>query len=250
MKALLMLVALSTLVVSAFGQGCTTTDSSSALNAAGAVHSILAPPEGVLESEGIVEKILPRAGDSAAVAIIKAVSEEDYAKPWKVTRMLLILTKAFTYPDMVQICADREPKATMLLLAHLQNLAPLRLQAEINKTRVFVAQHVTPQYPVPLPATGHVDEVNWQATTWIDSVMQSIGTIKPGMTRKDLLKVFTTEGGLSSPQHQRFVLQECPYIKVDVDFAPALKESDHFIEAPEDKIVKISRPFLEYSIMD
>jgi hypothetical protein len=42
--------------------------------------------------------------------------------------------------------------------------------------------------------------------------------IKVGMTRADLLKVFTTEGGLSTSLNRTFVYRDCSYIKVDVEF--------------------------------
>jgi hypothetical protein len=41
-------------------------------------------------------------------------------------------------------------------------------------------------------------EIDSEHTKWIDNVMRSILTIKPGATRKDLLTVFTEEGGISS----------------------------------------------------
>jgi transposase InsO family protein len=44
--------------------------------------------------------------------------------------------------------------------------------------------------------------------------------IKPGMTREDVLRVFTTEGGLSFRTQQTYVLKGCPYIHVDVEFSP------------------------------
>ena len=66
------------------------------------------------------------------------------------------------------------------------------------------------------------------------------------MTRADLMKVFTTEGGLSIASHRTYVYRQCPYIKVDVKFtAPSLGE-----ELPTDKIVEVSRPYLEWSVMD
>ncbi len=70
--------------------------------------------------------------------------------------------------------------------------------------------------------------------------------IKPGMTRAELLKVFTIEGGMSTPSRQHFVLQSCPYVKVDVDF----NTSDSLEELPTDTISKISMPYLQWSILD
>lgn len=84
-------------------------------------------------------------------------------------------------------------------------------------------------------------------TRWIQHVMNSISTIKPGMTRKDLARVFTTEGGLSTRSEQRYVYKHCQNIKADIQFSPVDQSTD---ESPDDKIVKISRPYLEYSIAD
>ena len=38
------------------------------------------------------------------------------------------------------------------------------------------------------------------------------------MTREELMKVFRTEGGLSTGLHRTFVSRECPYFKGDVEF--------------------------------
>jgi hypothetical protein len=88
-------------------------------------------------------------------------------------------------------------------------------------------------------------EIDREHTKWIASALQSTQTIKVGMTRSDLLKVFTTEGGLSSPSWRTYVYRQCPYIKVDVKFDAPSRE-----ELPKDKIVEISRPYLGWSIYD
>src|ERR1700753_2084074 len=91
---------------------------------------------------------------------------------------------------------------------------------------------------------------------WVSRVLTKMGTIHPGMTRKDLLKVFTTEGGLSTRLHRRFVSRDCPYFKVDVEFkAVGQPEKDGegratLLEDSGDVIVKLSKPFLEFSIAD
>jgi hypothetical protein len=94
-------------------------------------------------------------------------------------------------------------------------------------------------------------ETDEEHTKWIDSVMGSILTIKPGMTRKDLFKVFKEEGGVFSRTRRKYVYKECPYIKVDVEFTPVGNEDNPLTEEmPEDKITSISRPYLEYGITD
>jgi hypothetical protein len=93
-------------------------------------------------------------------------------------------------------------------------------------------------------------EMDREHTQWIDSVMRAILTVKPGATRKDLLRVFAEEGGLSTRTHRKYVYKQCPYIKVDVEFIPMGNGGNGSTEMPEDKISTISRPYLEYFIGD
>lgn len=90
-------------------------------------------------------------------------------------------------------------------------------------------------------------QIDHQRTRWIEHVINSIATIKPGMTRQDLSHTLTSEGGLSTRTQRKYVYKHCPLIKVDVEFSAVDKGTD---ESPADKIVKISRPYLEYSISD
>jgi hypothetical protein len=93
-------------------------------------------------------------------------------------------------------------------------------------------------------------------TTWVAESLKRMRTIKPKMTRTDLLKVFTTEGGLSTGLQRTFVSQDCPYFKVDVEFEAVGRPSRDangrvtLVEGSEDIIVKISRPYLEFSNID
>lgn len=85
---------------------------------------------------------------------------------------------------------------------------------------------------------------------WISKVLRQIDKIKPGMRRQDLLKVFTTEGGLSNRFQRTYVHKECPYIKVDVRFKAANNEHEALKEEPEDIIEIISRPYLAWGVAD
>lgn len=95
-----------------------------------------------------------------------------------------------------------------------------------------------------------------QRTEWIAASLREMETIKVGMTRADLLKVFTTEGGLSTPLRRTFAYRDCPYIKVDVEFEPVgrpARDLEGRVTLEEDRrdiITKISRPYLDWSIMD
>jgi hypothetical protein len=83
---------------------------------------------------------------------------------------------------------------------------------------------------------------------WIASVIRTIGAIKPGTTREEMKKILQEEGGISTRTHRTYVYKQCPLIKVTVIFAAA--DADPSTEKPQDRVVSISRPYLEYSIMD
>jgi hypothetical protein len=93
-------------------------------------------------------------------------------------------------------------------------------------------------------------------TEWIADSLREIQKIKVGMTRADLLKIFTTEGGLSTGLNRTFVYRECSYIKVDVEFEPVGRPERNpdgrvtLVEADEDVIKKISKPYLEWMVID
>lgn len=99
----------------------------------------------------------------------------------------------------------------------------------------------------PLPTNGVADA---NLTKQISDILAECQKIKPGMTRAEILKVFTTEGGLSSATHRTFVYRGCPYIKVDVDFNLSDPEQKMLEERPADTISKISKPYLDWSIGD
>ena len=92
-------------------------------------------------------------------------------------------------------------------------------------------------------------------TRSMDEVLKDVSSIQSGMTRAELLRVFTTEGGLSTRDTQQFVYRRCPYIKVIVNFRRPDDADDNWGAAPDeewagDTIQSISKPFLEYSIKD
>ena len=93
-------------------------------------------------------------------------------------------------------------------------------------------------------------------TEWITNSLKEIQKIKVGMTRADLLKVFTTEGGLSTGLTRTYVYRECPYIKVDVEFEPVGRPARNaegrvtLVESGEDVIRTISKPYLAWMVID
>jgi hypothetical protein len=91
---------------------------------------------------------------------------------------------------------------------------------------------------------------------WVSDMLKQMQTITSGMSRERLLTVFTTEGGLSTGLQRTYVSRECPYFKVSVEF-DAVGRSNRddagrvtLVEDNRDIIRTISRPYLEFSIMD
>ena len=99
--------------------------------------------------------------------------------------------------------------------------------------------------------SSHSDHV-----TWVVESLERMQTIEPGMTRKQLLRIFTTEGGISTAKQRTFVSRDCPYFKVNVTFRRETASSagsehpDWLKEMDDDVITTISGPFLQFSIMD
>ncbi len=85
---------------------------------------------------------------------------------------------------------------------------------------------------------------------WLNSALIDIQSVKPGMSRADLLRVMQPEGGFSGIPRHTFVYHKLPYIKVDVTFGPQVKVEDRIQETPSDKIVSISRPYLGLAVFD
>ena len=111
------------------------------------------------------------------------------------------------------------------------------------------------------PTVGHTNSAGQDPCAqareaWVTHALEKMQSIKPDMTREDLLRVFTTEGGLSTSLHRTFVSRGCPFFKVDVEFNAAGRPNRDkegrvtLQEDSRDMIVKVSKPYLEFSIMD
>jgi hypothetical protein len=105
----------------------------------------------------------------------------------------------------------------------------------------------------PQPGQGRSSQDH---VAWVAEALKPIQTIKPGMTKETLLSIFTTEGGLSTGLQRTFVSRDCPYFKVDVEFQAVGRPNRDgngrvtLVEDSHDIILKISRPYLQFSIVD
>ena len=84
-------------------------------------------------------------------------------------------------------------------------------------------------------------------TQWVAKSLRRMETIKIGMSRAQLLRVFTTEGGISTRSAQTYIYRQCPYFKVNVNFRRVGRETGGNLN---DKIVSISDPYLQWSVLN
>src|SRR6266513_3414081 len=153
------------------------------------------------------EKLLNEAGDGAALAITRIVGEQEMNSPETGKRILLILHLAFEVPQSI-IERNKTPKAALRLLDQLEHTDYGRQPNLIGNARFEIKHNSStgwPLEPVTLPGEPVID---WGHTQWVGNVLAWIATIKLGMTRSDLLRVFTTEGGLSTRTHRTYVLKQ------------------------------------------
>lgn len=99
-------------------------------------------------------------------------------------------------------------------------------------------------------AVGSVGATTQDATIDPAQCMAEARVVRPGMTRQDLLVMFTTEGGLSNRLRRTYVHRDCPRTKIDVRFAPASDPQEMLKEDPMDVIESVSEPYEANQVMD
>jgi len=197
------------------------------------------------------EKTLNHAGDMAALAVISSLSVEEMKSPEKERQILLVLSLAFEAPQMIANSIDRKPTAALLLLDHLQetNYGGQKVN-QIENVRNEVRHNTSTGKPFEFVTLAGEPPIDWEHTQWVSNVLGWTSNVKPGMTRKELMRVYTIEGGLSMRTNRTYVLKGCPEIKVDVEFSAVGPATEPGGESFDDRIVKISKPYLDYGRVD
>ena len=84
---------------------------------------------------------------------------------------------------------------------------------------------------------------------WLEERYREAISIKPGMSRADLLKLFDEDGGVQMIAATRYVLKSCRLIQIEVKFN-AYGADFRAIPARDLKITDVSRPFLQPMALD
>ena len=77
--------------------------------------------------------------------------------------------------------------------------------------------------------------------------MAALGVANP----HQLYSPFESGGGRDARSRtwHRYVYRKCGYVKVDVEFAPASDKDNTPRDRPDDRIAKISKPYVELTVM-
>jgi len=91
----------------------------------------------------------------------------------------------------------------------------------------------------------------------LSKCMDKANSIKVGMIRADIEKLFYKDGGLMGIfRNERYVLRDChcqgsKFIKVNVSFKPFGKQVTGIErESPKDVITEVTEPYCQYGISD
>ena len=117
-----------------------------------------------------------------------------------------------------------------------------------------------------LTLTGSTYQADRNHDQWLQQRYVEATSIKEGMTRADLLKVFTMDGGIQLLLPTRYVLKSSNLIKVDVEFDVPVgnriipedlrfgrRDSEaglQFVSNDMLKIKRISKPYVEPAFID
>jgi hypothetical protein len=128
----------------------------------------------------------------------------------------------------------------------------------VQRLRVFVlfaGAAISAAQPFQASAQSIRKQSTEDHVAWVAQGLKRMQTIKR-MTRQALLTVFTTEGGLSTGLQRTFVSRDCLYFKIDVEFQTVGRPNRDgngrvtLVENGQDIILKISRPYLQFTIAD
>ena len=156
---------------------------------------------------------------------------------------------SFIDPHMQLLTADDQPQPRLLRSDGLHfNTDGYKLWTILVKPRVLalaaldgVRRLDTAQANALKPSSAQQQQ---ERQKWVQHSFDEMQTIKPGMTRGELEKVFVGEGGFYSSSHQTYLYRGCLYFKVTVDFQLAGSGLE-YPSNPKDKIVGITQPYID-----
>jgi hypothetical protein len=102
-------------------------------------------------------------------------------------------------------------------------------------------------------AEGSNDGVEGAHQQWLLDRLKDAKSIKPGMSRTQLLELFEEEGGWETEPPQRYILKRCALMHLDVQFHPVDEWQAKKHPAKADDLLQIttvSKVYLDYLARD
>lgn len=89
---------------------------------------------------------------------------------------------------------------------------------------------------------------------WVERCLNDFESIKVGTTREEIERKWTMDGGIQVLSQNRYVHRVCGCFKIDVEFDVKGNAADKRpmweIWSKKDKVIKVSKPYLERPVSD
>lgn len=82
----------------------------------------------------------------------------------------------------------------------------------------------------------------------VEQALKDYQQAKSAKTRRDVEKYFVLDGGAQFPSRTRYVYPKCGYL--DVDFGFELAKPEAIATTPDDKVIGVSKIYVEYPNRD
>ncbi len=88
-------------------------------------------------------KTFQRLGDGVSIALLKILDERDLVDPKTVQTFLPLIRESFSYPPIIALGVNKQPKVTVFLLKYLdQNVFDTQTRREVRDTIQYVEHQV------------------------------------------------------------------------------------------------------------
>jgi hypothetical protein len=84
----------------------------------------------------------------------------------------------------------------------------------------------------------------------IKEAISVAGNLKERNIRSEVERDFVLDGGLQSRGTSRYMFKKCRFIKIEVTFSNDELSGTWIDGSPNDRVVNVSKPYLEYPFMD
>jgi hypothetical protein len=116
------------------------------------------------------------------------------------------------------------------------------LLSQGGKKNLALASSVRPPQGTP----------NKDLTTGVEKCLADFESVKAGMMRCEVEAKLTMDGGIQGVSPVRFAHPTCPYFKINVefDFQKNAADQNRAVRGKDDKVIRVSKPYIERPSLD